>query len=164
METIGKVLSITLLTIFGSAAATVYLIDSDILPSFLDKPGVVYTSDTKTQEKPSDLQNVASYRERERIIYAEEGEGNDEPEERSDIKPIWGQGYDTHPASSYRSEEKAQELAQSNSIDSIIENIDYWNNQYYRSVKTGNRESADKAFRNYSEYTKALGMKQFSDR
>ena len=164
METIGKVLSITLLTIFGSAAATVYLIDSDILPSFLDKPGVVYTSDTKTQEKPSDLQNVASYRERERIIYAEEGEGNDEPEERSDIKPIWGQGYDTHPASSYRGEERAQELAQSNSIDSIIENIDYWNNQYYRSVKTGNRESADKAFRNYSEYTKALGMKQSSDR
>ena len=164
METIGKVLSITLLTIFGSAAATVYLIDSDILPSFLDKPGVVYTSDTKTQEKPADLQNVASYRERERIIYAEEGEGNDEPEERSDIKPIWGQGYDTHPASSYKSEERARELAQSNSIDSIIENIDYWNNQYYRSVKTGNRESADKAFRNYSEYTKALGMKQSSDR
>ncbi|MGH7849987.1 MAG: hypothetical protein ACREOP_06785 [Thermodesulfobacteriota bacterium] len=152
METIGKVLSITLLTIFGSAAATVYLIDSNIVPSYLDKPAVVYTLDTKAREKPADLQNVASYRERERIIYAEEGEVNDEPEERSDVKPIWGQGYDTYPASSLRSEERARELA------------DYWNNQYYISVKTGNRESADKAFRNYSEYTKALGIKQSSDR
>jgi hypothetical protein len=164
METIGKVLSITLLTIFGSAAATVYLIDSNIVPSYLEKPAVVYTSDTKPQEKPADLHTVASYRKRESVIYAEESEVNDEPGERSDVKPIWGQGYDTHPASSLRSEERARELAQSNSTDSIIENIDYWNNQYYRSVKTGNRESADKAFRNYSEYTKALGIKQSSDR
>jgi hypothetical protein len=157
METIGKVLSITLLTIFGSAATTVYLVDSDILPSYLDKPAVVYTSDTKPQEKPADLHKVASYRERERVIYAEESEVNDEPGERSEVN-------DAHPASSLRSEERARELAQSNSTDSIIENIDYWNNQYYRSVKTGNRESADKAFRNYSEYTKALGIKQSSDR
>ena len=164
METIGKVLSLTLLTIFGSAAATVYLIDSDILPSYLDKPAVVYTSDTKTQEKPADSQNAASYRARERIIYAADVERNDEPEETSPVKPIWGQGYDTHPASSYSSEKRARELARNNSLDSIIENIEYWNNQYQRSVKTGNRESAGKAFRNYSEYTKALGIKQSPDR
>lgn len=164
METIGKVLSITLLTIFGSAAATVYLIDSDVLPSYLDKPAAVYTSDTKPKEKPADLHTVASYREREIILYAEEGEVKDEPGERSDVKPIWGQSYDAHPASSLKSEERARELARNNSTDSLIENIDYWNNQYYLLVKTGNRESADKAFRNYSEYTKALGIKQSSNR
>lgn len=164
METIGKVLSITLLTIFGSAAATVYLIDTDILPSYLDKPTAVYTSDTKVKEKPADLHTVTSYRESERIIYAEESKVKDEPKERSDVKPIWGQGYDAHPASSLKSEERARELAQNNSTDSIIENIDYWNNQYSLLVKTGNRVSADKAFRNYSEYTKALGIKQSSNR
>ncbi len=160
MEAIGKVLSITLLTIFGSAAATVYLIDSDIFPSYLEKPAAVYTSDTKPGEKPADLQTVASYRERERMIYAEESEVKEEPEERSDAKSIWGQAYDTHPASSLKSEERARELARNNSTDSIIENIDYWNNQYNRSVKTGNRESADKAFRNYSEYKKALDIQK----
>lgn len=164
MEAIGKVLCITLLTIFGSAAATVYLIDSDILPSYLDKPAVIYTSDTKPQDKPADPQIAASYRERERIIYAEEVRGNDEPEEISSVKPIWGQSYDTHPASPYRSEERAREIARKNSIDSIIENIDYWNNQYSRSIKSGNRENAEKAFRNYSEYAKALAMKQSPDR
>ncbi len=163
METIGKVLSLTLLTIFGSAAATVYLIDSDVLPSYLDKPAV-YTSDTQTQNTPAESRRVAVYRERERTTYAESSEVIDEPGEMSDVKPIWGQGYETDRHSSpHGTEERAIELARTSSVNSIVENIDYWNNQYRKAVRAGKKESADKAFRNYSEYSRALAIKESSD-
>ncbi|MEW6145544.1 MAG: hypothetical protein AB1598_11050 [Thermodesulfobacteriota bacterium] len=160
METIGKVLCITLLTVFGSAAATVYIVDSDILPSYLDKPTPVYTSDVKEQEKPADFQNATYSRERERINYADAEEESYEAEEYSDVKPIWGQSYDSHPAAPLRSEERARELAQNNSLDSIIQNIDYWSDQYSNAVSSGRQASADNALRNYSEYKKALDIKQ----
>lgn len=55
METIVKVLSITLLTIFSSAAATIYLVDSDIMPSLFGEPAV-YTSDkTEQPEESADI-------------------------------------------------------------------------------------------------------------
>jgi hypothetical protein len=160
METIGKVLSITLLTIFGSAAATVYLVDSDIFHSTLGKPEPVYTSDVKEQEKPADSYNATYRRERERINYADaEAEGYEAPE-YTDVKPIWGQSYDSNPDSSYGSEERARELARNNSTESIIQNMDYWNVQYSNAVSAGSQASADNALRNYSEYKKALDIKQ----
>jgi hypothetical protein len=160
METIGKVLCITLLTVFGSAAATVYLVDSDILPSYLDKPAAVYTSDIKPGERPAERHTVASYRVREKINYAEAEEESYDAAEYSDVKPIWGQSYDARPASSYRSEERAREIARNNSVDSIVQNIDYWSDQYSNAVNAGRQASADNALRNYSEYKKALVIKQ----
>jgi hypothetical protein len=164
METIGKVLCITLLTIFGSAATTVYLVDSDILPSYLDKPAPVYTSDTKPEEKPSGRHTVASYKVSEKINYAEAQEESYEAAEYSGVKPIWGQSYDSSPASSYRIEERARDLARNNSVESIIQNIDYWGGQYSNAVNAGRQTSADHALRNYSEYKKALDIKQSPDR
>ena len=167
METVGKVLGIILLTIFGSAAATVYLVDSDLMPSFLGKPAVVYTSDTKEQEKTektADLYKLSYPRERERINYAEAGEGAGEAGGYSGVKPIWGHSYDPGPASSHGSAERARELAENNSMDSIIQNIDYWKKQYYSAVKAGSRGSAENALRNYSEYKKALDIKQSANR
>jgi hypothetical protein len=164
METIGKVLCITLLTVFGAAAATVYLVDSDILPSYLDKPAAVYTSDVKEHERPADLHNVSYSRERERINYADAEEESYEAGEYSGVKPIWGQSYDPRPASSPRSEERAWELARNNSVDSIMQKMDYWDNQYSNAVSAGRQASADNALRNYSEYKKALDIKQSPDR
>ena len=162
METIGKVLSITLLTIFGSAAATVYLVDSNIMPSFMGKNPVSYTSDTSKPQNDSRFYHVSYYRERARFKYAEPVEESDEPEHYSDVSPIWGQSYDSKPASPSSSEERARRLARENSIDSLKKNIEYWNGQYEKALKSGRSGNADTAYRNYAEYMEALGLKQSS--
>jgi len=162
METIGKVLSITLLTIFGSAAATVYLVDLNTMPSFLGKEPVTYTSDTSKPENDSSFYHASYYRERERFNYAEPVEESDEPDDYSDVSPIWGQSYDSDPASPHSSAERARRLARENSIDSLKKNIEYWNGQYEKTLKSGRSGNADTAYRNYSEYKKALELKQSS--
>jgi len=167
METIGKVLSITLLTIFGSAAATVYLVDSDIMPSFFGKSVPVYTSDRA--EKPAenaDIYEVPARKERERESFkynvVEERAGD--VENYNNIKPVWGQSYDTNPVSARRSAERAREIAGINSLDSILQNINYWNDRYSTAQREGRQAAAQNALRNYTEYTEALEIKQSADR
>ena len=162
METIGKVLSLTLLTIFGSAAATVYLVDSDIMPSFFGKPAV-YTSD-KTVEPEENVHSIKAperkERERQSLNYAVAEKETVEAGEYNNIKPIWGQSYDANPVTARRSAEKAREIASINSLDSILQNINYWNNEYSTARKEGRQAAAQSALRNYTEYKGALEIKQ----
>ena len=164
MEAIGKILSITLLTIFGSAAAAVYLVDSDIMPSFLDRTPVIYTSDTREPEKDIDSHGVSYTRERERINYAEVREESEGVEEYSNVKPIWGQSYDTDPASSRSGNERARRISEDDSINSILENMEYWNGRYHSEVRSGTSESAESALRNYLVYKNALEIKLSANR
>lgn len=167
METIGKVLSITLLTIFGSAAATIYLVDSDIMPAFFGKPAVVYTSDTSEQyQENADFYKVPERRERvpESLNYTVVEDGTGEVEEYGSVKPIWGQGYDTNPVSARRSAERAREIARSSSVGSIIQNINYWNDRYSIAQREGRQEAAQNALRNYMQYKEAFEIKQSADR
>jgi hypothetical protein len=159
METIGKVLSITLLTIFGSAAATVYLVDSNKMSSFLSNAPVSYTSDERKPENESKLFNDTYYRDRANSKYSEPIVERDEPEGYSEVKPIWGQSYDTDPVSTYATTERAQKLAEENSIDSIKKNMEQWKARYDNDLKSGRSRNADIALRNYSEYKKALEFK-----
>ena len=48
METVGKILSITLLTIFGAAATTVYLMDSGFLDSIVSNSPTTYIYQKRT--------------------------------------------------------------------------------------------------------------------
>lgn len=170
METIVKVLSITLLTIFGSAAATIYLVDSDIMPSLFGEPAV-YTSDKTVQPEESayiyaDTYKVPERREglRESMNYTIVKEETGDVGEYSSVKPIWGQSYDADTATTRRSTERAREIARSSSIDSIIQNINYWNDQYSAARRDGKEGAAQYAHRNYTEYKEALEIKQSSDR
>jgi hypothetical protein len=167
METIGKVLSLTLLTIFGSAAATVYLVDSDIMPSFFGKPAHVYTSDrTEQPDENADFYKVPERREREResLHYAVVEKETGDVEEYNNIKPIWGQSYETDAVSARRNAERAREIARSSSLASITQNIDYWNNQFSTAQREGNQAAAQSALRNYTEYKEALEIKQSASR
>jgi hypothetical protein len=164
MEAIGKILSITLLTVFGSAAAAVYLVDSDIMPSFLGRTPVIYTSDTKEHEKDIDSYTVSYRRKRERTNYAEVSEESDGVEKYSNVKPIWGQSYDADPASSRSGNERARRISEDASINSIIENMEYWNGRYHSEVRSGRSGSAETALRNYLDYKSALEISLSSNR
>lgn len=166
METIGKVLSLTLLTIFGSAAATIYLVDSDIMPSLFGKPAV-YTSDkTEQPDDDADTYKVPERREsvREVMNYAIVKEEPDDVPDSSGIKPIWGHSYETNYSGATGSGERAREIAGSNSRDSIIQNIHYWNDQYSAAQREGRETAARIALRNYTEYKEALEIKQSASR
>ncbi|HVY54139.1 MAG TPA: hypothetical protein VHC46_00095 [Thermodesulfobacteriota bacterium] len=164
METIGKVLSLTLLTIFGSAAATIYLVDSNIMPSFFGKPAV-YTSDkTQDREVNADFYTIPERREKERenFNYTVLKEKTGDAGEYNSIKPIWGQGYDVNPVTVERSEKQAREIARINSVDSILQSINYWNSLYSTARRKGREADARSALRNYKEYREALEIKQSS--
>lgn len=166
METIVKVLSITLLTIFSSAAATIYLVDSDIMPSLFGEPAV-YTSDKTEQPEESadiyaDTYKVPERREglRESMDYTIVKEETGGADEYSSVKPIWGQSYDTNTVTARRGAERAREIASINSLDSIIQKINYWNDQYSIAQREGREAAAQNALQNYTAYTEALEIKQ----
>jgi hypothetical protein len=159
METIGKVLSIILLTFFGSAAATVYLVDSNKMPSFLMAP-VSYTSDKQKPDNDSKFFYDTARRGGEGYDYSEAVVENEEPESPSDIKPIWGQTYDADPVSTYSG---ARKIAEGNSIDSLRKDMQYRKARYVSAVKSGSFRKADTAFRNCKEYKKALELKQAAE-
>ena len=163
METIGKVLSLTLLTIFGSAAATIYLVDSNVMPSIFGKQTPVYTSDkNEEQEVNTDFYTIPERRdiESERYAYTVVEEKTGDTGEYNNVKPIWGQAYDTNPVTA----ERAREIARLNSRDSIIRNLNYWNDRYSIAQREGDQSAAQSALRNYTEYKEALEIKQSSDR
>lgn len=166
METIVKVLSLTLLTIFGSAAATIYLVDSDIMPSLFGK-SAVYTSDKTDQpDDEADTNKVPERVEsvREVMNYAIVKEEPDDVPDSSGIKPIWGHSYETNSSRATVGGERAREIAGSNSRDSIIQNIEYWNEQYSAAQSEGRETAARIALRNYTEYKEALEIKQTAAR
>jgi len=161
MEAIGKVLSLTLLTIFGSAAATVYMVDSDFFSSFLEKTPIVYTSDTNTYEQnrvtedPNIYKNT-HYRKSRSQTYIEVEPG-ERPSYTNDEQAIWGQSYDT---SAYNQSERAGYLASENSLDSLNENLRHWNKRYKKALDHGQSHTANLAYKNFKDYEKAIEIKR----
>ncbi len=164
METVGKILSITLLTIFGSAAATVYMVDSNFLTSFLGSAPVTYSSDTGDTRLYEDSPDASKYRERQKTKYVEVYRQHDRTDYDNEDSTIWGQNYNTNPSPSEYSDRRAAKLAEENSPESLAENMSYWNEQYKKEVKSGNSRSANLAYKNYLEYKRALEIKQASGR
>lgn len=163
METIGKILSITLLTIFGSAAATVYLVDSNFLTSVLGSAPVTYSSDTEDIEVYDDFPEASRYRESQKTRYVEIQSQTDPTDYSSENNTIWGQSYDTTPSASVHTSQRAAQLAQENTAGSLEEKMDYWNERYKKAVKYGESGSADLAYKNYLDYKQALRIKRAGD-
>jgi hypothetical protein len=168
MEVIGKVLSLTLLTIFGSAAAAVYLVDSDFFPSFIAKTLVVYTSDTITPEKERAVQNPdilknTYCRKHQSQAYIETA-----PKEThldtNDRQAIWGHSYTKAASSAQSQSERAGYLARENSLDSLKERLRYWNRRYRKAIDQGQTRTTDLAFQNFKDYEKAIEIKRKTGR
>ena len=168
METIGKVLSLTLLTIFGSAAATVYLVDSDFFPAFLEKTPIVYTSDTdKKQEEPIDqvleIANHSESRKQNSETYFEVS-SVDSPTNSGESDAIWGQSYNTAKLSDKHQSDRAVYLASVNSLSSLKQSLRHWNTQYKRARSQGQSRTANLAYSNYNDYKKAIEIKTKNQR
>ncbi len=163
METIGKVLSLTLLTIFGSAAATVYLVDSDFFPAFLEKTPIVYTSDTfineqEPPEKTTDASNHPEDRRRQSETYFEVS-AVESHKNSGENDAIWGQNYDTAKLSDKHQSDRAVYLASVNSLASLKENLKHWSKQYKQARSQGQSRTANLAYSNYKDYEKAIEIK-----
>ena len=160
METIGKILSITLLTIFGSAAATVYVVDSNYFTSFLRSSSVTYTSDEVVYSGTQDFSDSREYREKQKKKYVAVEKNSDSGSYDSEETPIWGQKYSTGPNAEEYKNRRASNLARKYSLESLRENMEYWSAQYKRAAESGESRSANLAYKNYKDYRKALEIKQ----
>lgn len=164
METIGKILSITLLTIFGSAAGAIYLVDNDILSSIFENTPAIYTSDSKTDMDDETFYHTPPEEKRERREYA-----SLRPSASTEALPegphkgaIWGQTYGAvEPGQGNNS---AQRLAGGSSADSLRRNSEYWKNRYTEAESAGKTSEAKEAYRKYVEYEEALRIKLDSGR
>lgn len=163
METVGKILSITLLTIFGSAAATVYLVDSNFLTSILGSTPLTYSSDVEDTGVYEDFPDASYYRETQKTRYMEVHKQNDPSGGSKENDPIWGQSYKTSPSVPGHTNQKAAQLAQDNTVQSLKENMDYWDKQYKKAVKYRKSRSANLAYKNYLDYKQALQIKRAGD-
>ena len=164
METIGKILSITLLTIFGSAAGAIYLVDNDILSSIFETAPATYTSDSKTDMPDETFYQTPPEPRTERREYASLKPSR--PQETVQEGPhkgaIWGQTYGT--ADSGAGNDSAYRLAGGNTADSLRRNSEYWKNEYAAAKNEGRTSDAEKAYKKYLEYEEALRIKLGSGR
>jgi len=164
METIGKILSITLLTIFGSAAGAIYLVDNDIISSIFETVPVTYTSDSKTDIPDETFYQPPAEPGSERREYASLKPAR--PQETIPEGPhkgaIWGQTYGT--VDSGAGNDSAYRLAGGSTADSLRRNSEYWKNEYAAAKSEGRTNDAEKAYKKYLEYEEALRIKLDSGR
>jgi hypothetical protein len=153
METIGKILSLTLFVIFGAAAGVVYLADSDFSPESLFKNDSVSNSN---EYKDID---VSSHRKRLLDNYLEErpsGETHSKPQKQ---KELWTNTYDDS-VTRYSTSEEVKRLAEENSLSELREKMDYWYDRYDKAIQSGRRQGANEAYRKYKNYKEALRIKE----
>lgn len=159
METIGKILSITILTIFGSAAGTIYLVDNGILSSVFETAPVTYTSDSKTDMPDEAFYQTPSKPRGERREYASLKPTR--PEETTPEGPhkgaIWGQTYGAVDGGGENG--GAYRLAGGSTADSLRRSSEYWKNEYAAAKNEGRTGDAEKAHRKHLEYEEALRIK-----
>lgn len=159
METIGKILSITLLTIFGSAAGAIYLVDNDILSSIFETAPATYTSDSKTDMPDESFYHTPPEPRTERREYASLKPSR--PQETVPEGPhksaIWGQTYGT--VDSGAGNDGAYRLAGGSTADSLRRNSEYWKNEYAAAKNEGRTSDAKRAYKKYLEYEEALRIK-----
>lgn len=156
METVGKILSITLLTIFGAAASTVYLVDSGFLDSVVSNSPTTYMSEESDNQYYGNYSDTPQNREKIETKFYKVEHQSDSADNKSGNKALWGQKY--NPPTSL-TENRASLLAKSNSYEALHEKMEYWKMQYREAVILGELEDADIAHKNYMEYKSALEIK-----
>lgn len=161
METIGKVLSLTLLTIFGSAAGAIYLVESDFFPEFIEKTPIIYSSDSSTSKEtvrpeiPKETVKT-EYRMRRSETYYEVSAA-DSYDEGRDKDALWTQSYDAKGLRG--SSDRAQYLASVNSLSALQENLEHWQRQYKNARENGQKRTASLAYSNFKDYQRAIDIK-----
>lgn len=156
METVGKILSITLLTIFGAAASTVYLVDTGFLDSVVSNSPATYISEENDNQYYGNYPDTTQKREKINTKFYEVEHEKDSANNTSGNQALWGQEYNT---STSMTDKRASLLAKSNSYEALHEKMEYWSTQYREALKSGISEDADLAYKNYLDYKRALEIK-----
>ena len=152
MDIVGKIVSLVLLTVFGAASVVVFLGDSDIFQSLINEydshPG---HGGKKTLNTPSNYS-------REQILK------NDYTTIQSQIeshtpshtpKQLWTNTYN-RPNSS----DTSRRLVEENTLNELIESATYWYREYIQTLRSGDEEKAETAYRRYTEYKEAIELKK----
>jgi len=150
METIGKILSLTLLAIFGTAGTVIYFTDPGHSPSIINQ-SVSHSPDFES-EPPTNI-DYSAYRESLRKNYFEAEHPVGKNSETQKQHTLWTNTYDA-PSGEVRA------LAEGNSIDGLRENMNYWNNRYHEALRLGNRQEGNDAYRKYRNYKEAIDVKE----
>ena len=150
METIGKILSLTLLAIFGTAGTVIYFTDPANSPSIITR-SVSHSRDFESE--PDDNIDYSVYRERLRKHYFESEQPVEKNSESQKQHTLWTNTYDA-PSREVRG------LAEGNSIEELRESMNYWNNRYHEALRLGNRQEANDAHREYRNYKEAIDVKE----
>ncbi len=158
METIAKVISLSLLTIFGSAVGIIYLYD----PGFFESsPKRDSASNARNYETEGVNHSNLSYY-KERLLEDSQVEIQPPKDTNSQPEKLWTDTYDTSEPSEYSPLQEAQKLADKNSLDTLKEEMDYWYKQYRRSLNQSAQTEANDAYTKYKLYKEAIKIKRGS--
>ncbi|MFQ5788688.1 MAG: hypothetical protein ACE5H1_11995 [Thermodesulfobacteriota bacterium] len=164
MEIIGKVLTLTILTIFGSAAAAVYLIDSEYFsPLQVTHTKKVSIPIQNIQEKKTIQPSTPLDKERKRepTRFFETLPPTHKLSSSSNRKMVWTQTYrEKREITNYQYQE-AKKLAVENSISTLMKKMNEWNSKYYTALNQPGRTSeANEAFMQFKKYKDALQIRR----
>ena len=158
METIAKVISLSLLAIFGSAVGIIYLYDPDLFESPSKSDSVSNAKNYETEAV--DHANLSYYKKR----LLDDSQAEIQPPNNTNPEPekLWSDTFNKSESSEYSLSQEAKRLANKNSLNALEEKMEYWYRQYHRSLNQAAQTEADNAYIKYRTYKEALEIKRGS--
>ncbi|GBD38200.1 hypothetical protein HRbin37_00445 [bacterium HR37] len=152
MDIVGKVVSLVLLTVFGAASVVVFLGDSDVFQSLINE----YNSHTGYSGKKT--LNTSSNYSREQIL--KDDYTTIQPQIKPHTPPYPQKQLWTNTYSRPKSSDATRRLAEKNTLNDLIESATYWYREYIQTLRSGEEEKAEMAYRRYTEYKEAIELKK----
>ncbi len=158
METIAKLISLSLLVISGAAVSITYLYEPGFFKSSLENDSVSTSQNYKTETvNPSKLQYYKKH-------LLEDSQVETQPPENTNPNPekLWTDTYDKPGLSEYSPSQEAKKLAEKNSLNALEEKMDYWYNRHQKALQSGHTQESNYAYSQYENYKEALEIKRGS--
>ncbi len=164
MEIIGKVLTLTILTIFGSAAAAVYLIDSEYFSPLQVTQTKNVSIPVQNIEEKKNIQPstpLDNERKRESTRFFEKLPPTHKKSSSNKRKMIWTQTYKEKRETANYQYQEIKKLAEENAISILSKKMNEWNSKYYSALNQPGRTSeANEAFMQFKKYKDALQIRR----
>jgi len=158
METIAKVISLCLLSIFGAAMGISYLYDPGFFNSSFESDSVSTSQYYKTETvSPSNLSYYKNHLLEDSRVETQPPE-NTNPNSES----LWTDTYDKPRPSKYSTLQEAKKLADKNPLNVLGEKKDYWYNRYRKALQSGKIKESTYAYSQFENYKEALEIKRGS--
>jgi hypothetical protein len=154
LETIGKAVSLILITLFGAGSAVVHILE------YTDSKVIDQTDQNSSYSAKPDIE-VQSYRKELRKSISLEAPKN-KATSSTKQKSIWSETYNTDQLlfdSKIRPE--IVDLSKNSSFQQLNSEMKYWYKQYNILIKNANNKQAAKdAYNKYRIYKEALKIKR----